>query len=217
MQCRWVASEVFTISQHSSMLRAAGTSMATCLPCFMPATAMGTCQGHGVAITTRSILSRFSRPSKAWSSEWKRAIGCEALPALSSLACVLSTLSLMVSQSAVICTPGTDEKLSTSELPRPPVPITPMRTVSSFSNGTSAMLLPPADCGRARAAPSVPSPANFNKSRRDELSIASLLLPEFSHHLNYDRPADGENGAENQGIGGPPVQNITDRKQRRPD
>src|ERR1035437_1238218 len=40
MQCRWVASLVFTMSQHSSMVRAAGTSMATWWPCFMPATAM---------------------------------------------------------------------------------------------------------------------------------------------------------------------------------
>src|SRR5450756_2926004 len=102
-------------------------------------------------------------------------IGCEALPALSSLACVLSTLSLTVSHSAVMRTPGTAEKLSTSELPRPPVPMTPMRMVSWGLNGMSATLLPPEVWERARPAPSDASPASFNKSRREELSIALLL------------------------------------------
>src|SRR5450756_1541985 len=175
MQCRRVASEVFTISQHSPKVRAAGTSMATCLPCFMPATAMGTCQIQGVAITTRSISSRLSRPSNAWSSPEYRPIGCEALPALSNLACVRSTLSLIVSHSAVMRTPGTAEKLSTSELPRPPVPMTPMRMVSWGLNGMSATLLPPEVWEREREAPSDASPASFNKSRREELSIALLL------------------------------------------
>ena len=68
-------------------------------------------------------------------------MGCEALPALSSLACVRSTLSFTVSHSAVICTPGTAEKLSTSELPRPPVPMTPIRTLSLGLNVISATLL----------------------------------------------------------------------------
>src|ERR1017187_1588473 len=217
MQCRWVASLVFTMSQHSSMVRAAGTSMATWCPCFMPATAMGTCQIHGVAITTRSISSRFSRPSNAWSSERNRAIGCEALPALSSFACVFSTLSFTVSHSAAIRTPGTMEKLSTSELPRPPVPMTPIRIVSLGSNGISATLLPPPDCDRARVAPSDPRPTSFNKSRREELSIAWLLLPEFPDHLNHDKPADRENAAQNQRISRSPVQHIADCKQRRPD
>ena len=36
---------------------------------------------------------------------------------------------------------GTTEKLSTSELPRPPVPITPIRTLDVALNGTSAILL----------------------------------------------------------------------------
>src|ERR1017187_4147952 len=191
MQCRCVASLVFTISQHSSMVRAAGTSMATWCPCFMPATAMGTCQIHGVAITTRSISSSFAR--------------------------VFSTLSFTVSHSAVIRTPGTIEKLSTSELPRPPVPMTPIRIASLGWNGISATLLPPTDCGRARLAPSDPRPTSFNKSRREELSIAWLLLPEFPDHLNHDKPADRENAAQNQRISRSPVQHIADCKQRRPD
>ena len=199
MQCRCVASLVFTMSQHSCMVRAAGTSMATCLPCFMPATAMGTCQTQGVAITTRSISSRLSRPSNAWSSEWNSAMGCEAFPALSSLACVASTLSFTVSHSAVICAPGTSEKLSTSELPRPPVPMTPIRTFSLGANFRSATLLA-ADCDRARPAPSDARPATFNKSRLEKLSIALPLLPEFLNYPNDDEPADREDTAENQRI-----------------
>src|ERR1039457_3731546 len=205
------------MSQHSCMVRAAGTSTATWCPCFMPATAMGTCQIQGVEITTRSISSRFSRPSNAWSSEGNRAIGCEALPALSSFARVFSTLSFTVSHSAAICTPGTMEKLSTSELPRPPVPMTPTRIVSLGWNGISATLLAPADCGRARLAPSDPRPTSFNKSRRVELSIACLLLPQFPHHLNHDKAADSENAAQNQRISRSPVQYIAHCKQRRPD
>src|SRR5260370_12331812 len=216
MQCRCVASLVFTISQHSSMARAAGTSMATCLPCFIPATAMATCQIQGVAITTRSISSRFSRPSNAWSSEWNSVMGCEAFPALSSLACVSSTLSFTVSHSAVICAPGTSEKLSTSELPRPPVPMTAIRTFSVGANFMSATLLA-ADCDRTRPAPSDASPASLNKSRREELSIASPLLPKFLNYPDHDEAADREDSAENQRIRGSPVQDVADRKQRRPD
>src|ERR1017187_6470043 len=104
-------------------------------------------------------------------------MGCEALPALSNLVCVLSTLSFTVSQSAVIRTPGTSEKLSTSELPRSPVPMTPMRMVSLGWNGISATLLPPEVCARPRDAPSDASPASLNKSRREELSIT--LPPDF--------------------------------------
>jgi hypothetical protein len=99
-------------------------------------------------------------------------MGCEALPALSNLACVLSTLSFTVSHSAVIRTPGTSEKLSTNELPRSPVPMTPTRMVSLGWNGISAMLLTPGDCARPREAPRDASPAIFNKSRREVLSIA---------------------------------------------
>src|ERR1035437_2916190 len=84
-------------------------------------------------------------------------------------------------------------------------------------NGISATLLPPPDCDRARVAPSDPRPTSFNKSRREELSIASLLLPEFPDHLNHDKPADRENAAQNQRISGSPVQHIADCKQRRPD
>src|SRR5664280_323942 len=144
-------------------------------------------------------------------------MGWEALPTLSNLAWVFSTLSFTVSHSAVIRTPGTMEKLSTSELPRPPVPMTPIRIVSLGSNGISATLLPPPDCDRARVAPSDPRPTSFNKSRREELSIAWLLLPEFPDHLNHDKPADRENAAQNQRISGSPVQHIADCKQRRPD
>src|ERR1017187_1296728 len=104
-------------------------------------------------------------------------MGCEALPALSNLACVLRTLSFTVSHSAVIRTPGTPEKLSTSELPRSPVPMTPMRMVSLGWNGISATLLPPEVCARPRDAPSDASPARLNKSRREELSIT--LPPDF--------------------------------------
>src|ERR1035437_6502605 len=144
-------------------------------------------------------------------------MGCEALPALSNLACVRSTLSLTVSHNAVMRTPGTAEKLSTSELPRPPVPITPMRIVSWGLNGTSAMLLPPTACVRARPAPSEASPASLSKSRREVLSIAWLLLPKFPNYLNDDDPTYGEDTAQNQRIGGSPVQDIADRKQGRPD
>src|SRR5450759_3000586 len=174
-------------------------------------------------------------------------MGCEALPALSNLACVRSTLSFTVSHSAVICTPGTAEKLFTCEFPRPPVPMTPMRMVSLGLNGTSAMLLPPAVWVRARPAPSDASPASFNKSRREEFFIAMapkttvapvnnrragyqpaphgctstwrhiILLPEFPDYLNDDEPADREDAAQNQRIGRSPVQDIADRKQGRPD
>src|ERR1039457_7181720 len=109
------------------------------------------------------------------------------------------------------------EKLSTSELPRPPVPMTPIRIVSLGWNGISATVLPAPDCDRARVAPSDPRPTSFNKSRREELSIAWLLLPEFPDHLNHDKPADRENAAQNQRISGSPVQHIADCKQRRPD
>src|ERR1039458_1278830 len=126
-------------------------------------------------------------------------MGCDALPALSNLACVRSTLSLTVSHRAAICTPGNTLKLSTSEFPRPPVP------------------MPPALCARARPAPSDAIPASFNKSRREELSIAWLLLPKSPDYLNHDKPADREDAAENQRISGSPVQHIADRKQRRPD
>src|ERR1035437_5523438 len=102
-------------------------------------------------------------------------MGCDALPALSNLACVLSTLSFTMSQSAVIRTPGTSEKLSTSELPRPPVPMTPMRMVSLGWNGISATLLPPDVCARPIEAPSDARPASVNKSRREVLSIVLLL------------------------------------------
>src|ERR1035438_7175079 len=139
-------------------------------------------------------------------------MGCDALPALSNLACVWSTLSFTVSQSAAICTPGTTLKLSTSEFPRPPVPMTPIRTFSLGLNGSSAMLLPPPVCGRARVAPNDASPASFNKSRREEFSIASLLLPQFPDHLNHDKPADREDAAQNQRISRSPVQKIAHRK-----
>src|ERR1039457_5584154 len=113
-------------------------------------------------------------------------MGCEALPALSNLACVLSTLSFTVSHRAVIRTPGTSEKLSTNELPRSPVPMTPTRMVSLGWNGISAMLLTPGDCARPREAPSDASPASLSKSRREELSITLLLLCNQPH--NRSRP-----------------------------
>ena len=68
---------------------------------------------------------------------------------------------------------GTAEKLSTRELPRPPVPITPMRTVDVGLNGTSAMLFA-AGCVRPSPAPSDARPAILNKSRRVELFIGLI-------------------------------------------
>src|ERR1035437_979433 len=94
-------------------------------------------------------------------------------------------------------TPGTAEKLSTSELPRPPVPMTPMRMVSWGLNGMSATLLPPEVWEREREAPSDASPASFNKSRREELSIATLLFG--SHPAPPPPPPQGVPGG---GLGG---------------
>src|SRR6516164_9532222 len=139
-------------------------------------------------------------------------MGCEAFPALSSLACVASTFSFTVSHRAVICAPGTIEKLSTSELPRPPVPMTPIRTFSRGVNFRSATLFA-ADCDRTRPAPSEASPATFNKSRLEKLSIALPLLPEFLDYLNDDEAADREDGAQNQRVGGSAVENIAHRKE----
>ena len=55
MQWRRVRSEVSTSCQHSATLMAAGTSTATCLPCSMAYTAMGTWFTQSVAIYIRSI------------------------------------------------------------------------------------------------------------------------------------------------------------------
>src|SRR5450432_2166115 len=180
MQWRPVASEVFTSSQHSSRVRAAGTSTATCLPSFMAATAMGVCQIHGVATSTRSTSSRFSRASKAWSLPWYRPIGPDAFPARSSLACVWSTFSFTVSHSAVTCTSGIAEKLSIKLFPRPPVPITPKRTFSFASNFIPRTLRSAgfAACGSGAASerpiPTEANDASRNRPRRD--SWFSLIL-----------------------------------------
>src|ERR1035438_1080149 len=147
-------------------------------------------------------------------------MGCEALPALSNLACCLRTLSLMVSQSAVIRTPGTLEKLSISEPPRPPVPITPMRTSSRGLNFRSATLLLTAwfaFCDRASPAPKPASDASFNKSRREESFMVLSLVPKFSHDLNQAKSAGNKDAAKYQSVGGAAIQKIADGKERGPD
>src|SRR6516164_7276888 len=116
-------------------------------------------------------------------------MGCEALPALSSLACCLRTLSFTVSQRAVICTPSTAEKFSIREPPRPPVPITPMRTVPVGLKFTPAMLLEE-PCERASPAPIPAREASFNKSRLEVLSIFLFLFPEFLDYLNHNGTTD---------------------------
>ena len=108
----------------------------------MAATAIGVCQTQGVAITTRSISSRFTRSSKAWSSEWKSAMGCDALPALSSLACVLEHLVLHgVAERGDLHARERRRSCRSANSPRPPVPMTPIRTVSLGLNFTSGHAL----------------------------------------------------------------------------
>ena len=167
MQWRWVASEVFTMSQHSCMVRAAGTSTATCLPAFMAATAMGTCQTHGVATTTRSRSSRATSFSKAWSPSVYRPGAFGSFPARSSRATVRCTFSGTTSHRAATCTSGMAEKFWISELPRPPVPMKPILTLDFGSNFKSQTGLFWGGAASAKCAPAAASVAMRSRSRRD--------------------------------------------------
>ena len=90
MQWRWYFSAVFTNCQHSSSDCAAGTSTATCLPCSMAYTAIGTCLSHGVAIYTRSMSSRSQSCFQPSSPLYDAASG---KPRFERIPCALSTRS----------------------------------------------------------------------------------------------------------------------------
>jgi hypothetical protein len=49
-QCLRYFSAASTIAQQSSIVIAAGTSVAVCFPFFIAASMMGTCHSHGVAL-----------------------------------------------------------------------------------------------------------------------------------------------------------------------
>ena len=64
IQCLLCFSEVSTRRQHSSIVKAAGTSVAACLPACIAATHTGTCHCQGVAVIIRSRSSLSQRRSK---------------------------------------------------------------------------------------------------------------------------------------------------------
>ena len=121
-----VFSEVFTRSQQSATVRAAGTSVPTCFPAFMAAMAIGWCHSHGVAIYTPSKSSFFNIFRKSSSPLlYTFGSGC---PAFFSTVKALFIMPSSISQIAGISTSCLCVVKFIIPCPRRPVPIKPTRS-----------------------------------------------------------------------------------------
>ena len=197
MQCRRVRSDVSTSFQQSSILNAAGTSVAACLPAFIAARHTGTCHCHGVAVYTMSMSSRSTRRSNACSSPVKRA-SSSVRPASRICFTARSNFSGAVSQIAVMRTFSTASSSCSTERPRNPVPTMATRTSSCFANGTptiEAALRSGCEsvigvsragpdalavAGRPSAMPAPASAAPFSRSRREGSFGESVITAHLS-------------------------------------
>ncbi len=136
-----VFSEVLTRSQQSATVRAAGTSVPTCFPAFMAATAIGWCHSHGVAINTPSKFSFFTRFRKS-SSPLLYTVG-SGRPAFFSTVNALFTIPSSISQIAGISTSSLWVVSRIMPCPRNPVPINPTRNrffVTGYENNSLGII-----------------------------------------------------------------------------
>ncbi len=151
-----VSSDVFTRSQHSWMVTAAGTSVPTHLPLFIAATATGVCQSHGVAMITASMSFLSTRLRKS-SSPSLKPLG--RLPRSSStMSWARSTRSGFTSQTAFTSQSSRCSASLISQVPRPPTPTKPRRTVSRCASDSAATSLP----GHNDAPIAAPAPVLMN-------------------------------------------------------
>ena len=137
MQWRRVSSDVSTMRQQSSMVDGGGNLDAACLPCFMAATAMSTCQFQGVAMMTRSRSSRATSFSKCVFAVWCRAPAMAAPPLPPAIAHARPSRARCRTARAPCA--SAPSRFSSRLVPRPPVPMMPMRG-ADFSNGTFIMV-----------------------------------------------------------------------------